>query len=253
MSDEAGTAALRRDASPLTLAIDVGGTRLKGAILDPVGQPAAGPTRVNTPHPCPPEAALAVLLPGLEGLGHFDRISVGFPGVVRNGVVLTAPNLGTEAWRGFPLAAQLEARLGKPARMLNDATVQGLGVIGGQGLECVLTLGTGMGFALFRDGLPAPQLELGQHHARKNDTYDAYIGNAALRSIGRKKWNRRLKRVLEQVYSLVTYDTLYLGGGNAKVIDIALPRQAHIVSNEAGITGGVRLWDKKLDVLFPSG
>ena len=135
--------------------------------------------------------------------------------------------------------------------MLNDATVQGLGVIGGHGLECVLTLGTGMGFALFHDGLPAPQLELGQHHARKNDNYDQYIGNAALRSIGRKKWNRRLKRVIEQVYELVTYDTLYIGGGNAKLIDFDLPAGARVVSNEAGITGGVKLWDPKLDGAFP--
>ena len=238
-------------AGKLTLAIDVGGTRLKGALLDEAGHVVAGPARVNTPHPCPPELALSTLLPALEKLGRFDRISVGFPGVVRRGMVLTAPNLGTPAWRNFPLARELSARLGKPCRMLNDATVQGLGVIGGRGLECVLTLGTGMGFALFHDGLPAPQLELGQHHARKNDNYDQYIGNAALRSVGRKKWNRRLKRVLEQVYELVTYDTLYIGGGNAKLIDFDLPQGAQVVSNEAGITGGVRLWDPKLDGAFP--
>ena len=235
----------------LTLAIDVGGTRLKGAVLDASGRVVAGPGRVATPHPCPPELALDTLLPVLAKLGPFDRVSVGFPGVVRNGVVLTAPNLGTPAWRNFPLARRLGERLGKPARMLNDATVQGLGVIGGRGLECVLTLGTGMGFALFRDGLPAPQLELGQHHARKNASYDAYIGNLALRSIGRKKWNRRLGRVLAQVYDLVTYETLYIGGGNAKLIDIDLPPGAQIVSNEAGITGGVRLWDHALDGAFP--
>jgi polyphosphate glucokinase len=238
-------------AGKLTLAIDIGGTRLKGALLDEAGRVVARPARVNTPHPCPPELALATLLPALDKLGRFDRISVGFPGVVRRGMVLTAPNLGTPAWRNFPLVRELAARLGKPGRMLNDATVQGLGVIGGQGLECVLTLGTGMGFALFHDGLPAPQLELGQHHARKNDNYDQYIGNAALRSIGRKKWNRRLKRVLEQVYELVTYDMLYLGGGNAKLIDFDLPAGARVVSNEAGITGGVRLWDAKLDGAFP--
>src|SRR5579883_1445695 len=109
----------------LTLAIDIGGTRLKGAVLDENGHIVAGPARVNTPHPCPPELALTTLLPALEQLGRFDRISVGFPGVVRRGVVLTAPNLGTPAWRNFPLVRQLATRLGKPARMLNDATVQG--------------------------------------------------------------------------------------------------------------------------------
>jgi polyphosphate glucokinase len=253
MSGTEGNSTVEQGAGngPLTLAIDVGGTRLKGAVLDAGGHVTAGPARVNTPHPCPPELALSTLLPALEQLGHFDRVSVGFPGVVRSGVVLTAPNLGTPSWAHYPLVHELSTRLGKPVRMLNDATVQGLGVIGGHGLECVLTLGTGMGFALFREGLPAPQLELGQHHARKNANYDQYIGNAALRSIGRKKWNRRLRRVLEQVYELVTYDTLYIGGGNAKLIDIDLPMNAHIVSNEAGITGGVRLWDAKLDGAFP--
>ncbi len=210
------------------------------------GRPAS-----RRPHPCPPEAALAALLPALAPLGHFDRISVGFPGVVRNGAVLTAPNLGNKFWHNFPLASALSEQLGKPARMLNDATVQGLGVIGGHGLECVLTFGTGMGFALFREGVPAPQLELGQHHARKNANYDQYVGNAALHSVGPKKWNRRVARVLQQVWELVTYDALYLGGGNAKLIRLDLPRGAHIVSNEAGITGGVRLWDHKLDSAFP--
>ena len=105
--------------------------------------------------------------PELVGpLGRFQRISIGFPGVVRGGRVLTAPNLGTEAWHGFPLAAALAERLGAPARLANDATVQGLGVIAGHGLECVITLGTGMGFALFEDGRPGPHLELSQHPVR---------------------------------------------------------------------------------------
>ena len=109
-------------------------------------------------------------------LGHFDRVSVGFPGVVRQGQVLTAPNLGTPAWRHFPLTSALTDKLGKPARMLNDAEVQGLGVISGKGLECVITLGTGMGFALFQDGRPAPHLELSQHPLHKGKTYDQFIG-----------------------------------------------------------------------------
>ena len=94
--------------------------------------------------------------------------------------MLTAPNLGTEAWHGFPLADQLAERLGAPARLANDATVQGLGVIAGHGLECVITLGTGMGFALFEDGVPGPHLELSQHPVRGRKTYDQYLGNAAL-------------------------------------------------------------------------
>jgi hypothetical protein len=77
----------------------------------------------------------------IKPLGSFDRVSVGFPGVVRAGHVMTAPNLGNESWRDYPLAPVLTDRLGKPVRMLNDATVHGLGVIKGSGLECVITTG----------------------------------------------------------------------------------------------------------------
>jgi polyphosphate glucokinase len=241
---------LPRNQGAVTLAIDVGGTRLKAGLLDQNGTLVAGPNRVNTPARPIPQVVVEALV-GLAGpLGDFDRISVGFPGVVRRGQVLTAPNLGTPDWRHFPLTASLTDKLGKPARMLNDAEVQGLGVIGGTGLECVITLGTGMGFALFQDGCPAPHLELSQHTIHKGKTYDQFIGAAALREFGKKRWNRRLRRVLESIVTLVGYETLYIGGGNAKHLDLDLANNVRIVSNEAGITGGVRLWDKGLDPVF---
>ena len=236
--------------APLTLAIDIGGTRLKAGVLDTDGSMVAGPTRANTPHPSDP----AILLPALSdlvgSLGHFDRVSVGFPGVVRHGQTLTAPNLGMQAWRGYPLAQELAKSLGKPVRLLNDASVQGLGVISGEGLECVITLGTGFGFALFQDGLLAPHLELGQHPVAKDKTYDLYLGNAALKKVGQKKWNGRLQKAIEHLQVLVTYDTLLIGGGNAQAIDFKLPDNVRIVSNAAGITGGVKLWDPRLDSEF---
>jgi len=235
---------------PLTLAIDIGGTRLKAGLLDASGTVVAGPNRVDTPRPSGPAAVVAVLTQVVAPLGKFDRISVGFPGVVRSGRVLTAPNLGTEAWHSYPLAADLSQRLDKPVRLLNDASVQGLGVIEGEGLECVITLGTGIGFALFQDGLLAPHLEMSQHPVRKDMSYDQYLGNAALRAVGRPKWNRRLARALVIIETLTTYDTLLIGGGNAKAIDIGLPPNVRVVSNAAGITGGVRLWDQKLDEVF---
>lgn len=237
----------------LTLAIDVGGTRLKAGLLDQNGDMVAGPNRVDTPsRPIPPVVVEALV--GLAApLGEFDRISVGFPGVVRQGQVLTAPNLGTPEWRHFPLTASLTDKLGKPARMLNDAEVQGLGVICGKGLECVITLGTGMGFALFRNGVPAPHLELSQHPIHKGKTYDQFIGVAAYREVGRPRWNKRLRRVLTCITTLVGFDTLYIGGGNAKNIDLDLAPNMHTVANTAGITGGVRLWDATLDQMFASG
>jgi len=234
----------------LTLAIDVGGTHLKVGLLNQVGEMVAGPNRVDTPPRPAPQVVLDALVGLASPLGDFDRISVGFPGVVRRGQVLTAPNLGTQEWHHFPLAASLTDKLGKPARMLNDAEVQGLGVISGKGLECVITLGTGMGFALFQDGLPAPHLELSQHPIHKGKTYDEFIGAASFRDVGQKRWNRRLRRVLACITTLVGFDTLYIGGGNAKHVDLELAPDIHLVANTAGITGGVRLWDKTLDSMF---
>jgi polyphosphate glucokinase len=242
-----------RPKGPLTLAIDVGGTRLKVGLLNANGEVVAGPNRVNTPSHPVPLVVVDALAELASPLGRFDRISVGFPGVVRRGEVLTAPNLGTSEWRHFPLAAKLVDKLGKPTRILNDAAVQGLGVITREGLECVITLGTGMGFSLFQNGHPAPHLELSQHPLHKGKTYDQFIGVVALKEIGRARWNRRVQRALEAITTLVGYDTLYIGGGNAKHVELELAGNIRLVSNDAGITGGVRLWDKMLDPVFAAG
>lgn len=239
-----------RGGAPHTLAIDIGGTHVKAAVLDRGGKPIADRVNALTPHPAPPAAILEQIRTIADALPAFDRISAGFPGVVRGGNIITAPNLGTEAWHNFPLAAELERRLGKPARVLNDAEVQGLGVIAGSGLECVLTFGTGMGSAIYRDGLLMPHLELGQHPVWKNKTYDQYVRAAALKKLGAAKWNRRVSRVIAVVRTLLNFDHLYLGGGNAVNITLQLPRDVTIVSNLAGITGGIRLWEAQFDALF---
>jgi polyphosphate glucokinase len=134
--------------------------------------------------------------------------------------------------------------------MLNDAEVQGFGVIEGKGLECVVTLGTGFGSAIYRDGVLAPHLELGQHPVWKSKTYDQYVGEAALEKKGVDKWNRRVRRVIDIVHTLLNYDHLYLGGGNARRIQFDLPPDVTLVSNEAGLTGGIHLWDAAMDRFF---
>ena len=228
----------------VTLALDIGGSGLKAGLLDATGQLVGQNLRVLTPHPSPP----AVVVPALTGmansLGKFDRVSVGFPGVVRGGKVLTAPNLGTKDWAGYDLAGTLKELLGVPVRVENDATVQGLGVISGHGLECVITLGTGFGFALYTDGRLGPHLEVSQHIAYGKKTYDEYLGVAALEKIGRKRWNKRVKRILTQLRVMINFDTLYIGGGDAKLLDFELPPDTRVVSNKAGLTGGVKLWSE---------
>src|ERR1700730_14839116 len=235
---------------PLTLAIDIGGSHLKAAVLNASGKISTGPLRVETPKPASPDAVVAALVSLSQQLGQFDLVSIGFPGVVKADFVLTAPNLGTKEWHGFRLGAVLAEALGKPVRMLNDASIQGLGVITGKGLECVLTMGTGMGFALFQGGQIAPHLELSRHPVRKRKTYDEYVGEAALESVGRWRWNKRVHKIISILETVITYDMLYIGGGNARLIEPPLPANVKIVSNIAGITGGVRLWDGRMDHAF---
>jgi len=226
---------------PLTLSIDIGGTGLKIEVLDAAGQPITDRKRVETPHPCPPDVFMKAIADLAEGIPPYDRISAGFPGVVRDGHILTAPHLGTEDWHGFDLAGALSQKFGRPARVLNDAEVQGFGLISGKGLEFVLTLGTGAGTAIYHNGIIAPHLELSQHPIRNDMTYDEYIGNAALEKEGKEHWNKRVQRVLKVLAVLTNFDVLYLGGGNAEKVE-KLPEKVVRGDNSAGLTGGVKLW-----------
>jgi polyphosphate glucokinase len=235
---------------PYTLAVDIGGTNIKASVLDCQGGLAAPPLRMPTPKDGTPQAVLAAVAVLAAQLPSVQRMSVGFPGVVKAGKVITAPNLGTRNWAAFELAVQLSSRFGVPARVLNDAAVQGLGVVEGPGLECVLTLGTGIGCSLFLNRRLLLPLELGQHRARKGMTYDRYIGQAALAAKGPQRWNKRVRRAIDAVCELTTCDVLHIGGGNAKSIAFELPARVKIVSNTAGITGGIRLWEPDLDPLF---
>lgn len=225
------------------LAIDIGGTGLKAAIIDAKGRMKGERVRVPTPHPCPPDLLVDTLAALVAPLPAYGRISVGFPGMVRHGRILTAPNLAPEGWQGFPLAQKLAARLGnKPLRLINDAEVQGLGLIKGKGIELALTLGTGAGTAVFRDGELMPHMELAHHPITRTKTYDDYIGEAAREKIGNRRWNKRVKHIIDVLFVLFHYDHLYLGGGNTKHVKLDLPANVTLGSNDAGIDGGAALW-----------
>ena len=224
-----------------TLAIDIGGTGLKALVLDGQGAALTDRARVATPRPATPEAVLPALWKLVEPLGAFDRISVGFPGVVVDGVTLTAPNLH-ELWRGFDLGRAVRERLGRPVRVLNDAGVQGYGVIEGRGVEMVLTFGTGLGCAVYLDGHYVPNLELAHHPFGNGKTYEDYVSAEVLDRIGKKKWNRRVAKVIAQIEPVWNPRRLYLGGGNAKHIAIELAAHITITPNIAGLMGGIVLW-----------
>jgi len=234
------------DGGPRTLAVDIGGSGVKTMLLDELGKPLTDRLRAKTPDPSTPKAITAIIADFAKQLGEFHRVSVGFPGVIKKGVVYTAANLDKK-WIEYPFSDNLSKELGKPVRIANDAVVQGLGAVSGIGIELVITLGTGMGSALYLDGLPIPSLEMGHHPFRSGKTYEDELGRRALEKEGRKKWNKRLGEAIDQLYCLFYYDRLYIGGGNAAKINLKLPKNAKIISNEDGILGGIKLWEKDLD------
>jgi polyphosphate glucokinase len=225
-----------------TLCIDIGGTGLKMEVVDERAEPCSERARVETPHPATPKAILAALVSLIPGQGEFDRVSVGFPGVVMDGVVKTAPNLDP-SWRGFDLALALQEKAGKPVRVCNDADVQGYGDIEGKGVEMVLTLGTGLGSAVYIDGRLLPNLELGHAPFKGDKTYEEYVSDATLKKIGHKKWRKRVRELVDGLEPIWNWRLLYLGGGNSRLLKTEdLPDNVRIAPNSAGLTGGIALW-----------
>ena len=226
---------------PITLAVDIGGTGMKLMAVDARGNPLTERLRTPTPNPATPALMLAALDKMQKQMPACDRVSVGFPGVIKQGKTLTAANLDP-TWVGFPLRNELEKRWKLPVHLANDAAVQGYGAISGRGVELVLTLGTGLGSALFTDGHLCAGLELGHHPWQKGMTYEDFLGKKGLKKFGKKRWNRFLEKAIEQTSKTFNWDRLYLGGGNAKEINFKLPTYVSTVSNEDGLFGGVALW-----------
>ncbi|MEL6437971.1 MAG: ROK family protein [Cyanobacteria bacterium J06621_8] len=223
-----------------TLAVDIGGSGIKVMVLDAAGNPLSERQRLKTPHPAKPDDVIERILT-LAKSNEFERVSVGFPGVVQNGLIKTAVNLDQD-WLNYDLATSLAQLLSKPVKVANDADIQGFGAISGQGVELVLTLGTGFGSALFVGGKLVPNLEMGHHPFRKKETYEEQLGRAALEKEGKKKWNTRLEKAIANLDHLFNYDDLYIGGGEAKNINFELPKNAQIISNINGLLGGIKLW-----------
>ncbi len=246
---------------PLTLAVDIGGSGLKAAIVDNRGQMVTERERIETPYPLDPQrlvdslSLLASDLHTASGIS-YDRVSVGFNGMVRHGIIITAPQFSTigglgtpiddnlvRDWRNFDLAGALERTLGKPTRVANDADVQGAAAVMGKGLELVITLGTGCGTAMFYDGSLLPHMEFAHHPLHGKETYNDYVGDHALRTLGNRRWTKRVLKVIDTMRNLMFFDRCYVGGGNAKKLTQSLPDDCTIIDNSAGIVGGVRLWD----------
>lgn len=239
-----------------TLCIDVGGTGLKAAVVDLEGQMISERVKIATPYPCPPDRLVSSLSELVKKLPASERASVGFPGLVRSGRIWHVPALTRATyggptdpelqalWRGFDLQSALSKAFNKPLLVANDADVQGCAVAQGQGFEFVMTLGTGVGTAVFADGTLLPHMELSHAPFRKGETFDMQLGNAARKEIGNERWVRRVLKGIAAFDRFLYFDQLHIGGGNAKYLDPdTLPANVRIVSNTAGLIGGVRLWE----------
>ena len=215
-----------------TLVVDVGGSGIKATVLNDLGKSVSERLRRDSPTSGMPGAVMDIIVALGHELEPFDRVAVGFPGVVIDGIVKQAPNLAKE-WQGFNIAEVLQARLKKPVRVANDADVQGFGAISGHGVELVVTLGTGVGTSLFIDGHLVPNLEIGKDKLR----------NSALQKVGKKKWNKRLVKFIQRLDEVFHFTKLYIGGGNSREVDVSLlPANVTIISNLNGLNGGIALW-----------
>ena len=223
------------------MCIDIGGSGLKAMLVDASGKPVSERQRVVTPAIPTPKAVIKALDELRKTLPNFDRVSVGFPGVVKKGFTYTAANLHP-AWFGFPFESTLARMWKRPVRLANDAAVQGYGAIKGDGVELAITLGTGLGSSLFTNGRLCPGLELGHHPWKKDREYEDYLGRRGLDKYGKKRWNKLLQEAIAQTSATFNWDHLYLGGGNTRKIEFELPKGVTIVSNEDGLFGGVALW-----------
>jgi polyphosphate glucokinase len=242
-----------------TLAVDVGGSGLKASVLAADGSMLVDRVRIDTPYPCPPEIlveTLRALVAPILCEVPAQRASVGFPGMVRHGIVVNVTPFArltydgprdqamANRWQGFDLGQHLGAAFDMPTKIVNDADMQGCAVVEGQGTEFVMTLGTGIGTALFSDGRLLPHMELSHGPFKDGMTTDQLLGNVNRKVLGNPKWRKRVTEAIAMFDAMLWFDRLYVGGGNAKHLtpeDIGPKGQ--IVPNAAGIVGGVRVWE----------
>jgi polyphosphate glucokinase len=232
------------------LGIDIGGTGIKAAVVDTAtGALVTDHIREKTPEPATPDAVLDVVVdiahrleqsgalePGMPG-------GVGFPSVVKDGRPMTASHLD-RAWIGAPAHRLFEQRLGRPMLVLNDADAAGVAEMahgagkGQGGVVLMLTVGTGIGSALFVDGQLVPNLELGHMEFRGRDAETRLSGAAReRRKIGWKKWGREFNELLAEYEAYFWPDLIILGGG----VSAQMPRYAHLLKTHAKVVAAAML------------
>lgn len=223
---------LDKSVKPKILVVDVGGTHVK------FGATGREDLQKFPSGPLLTAAEMVVRVMNLTRKWRYDVISIGYPGVVRDGRPIREPhNLGT-GWVGF----DFEAAFGRPVRILNDAAMQALGDYRG-GKMLFLGLGTGLGSALIVDGVVLA-LELGHLQRCKNRDYEHYLGNEGRKRLGKKKWRAQVCKVTQDFCNALLPDEVVLGGGNARRVK-HLPPHSRLGDDLAAFRGGLRVWEAR--------
>ena len=234
------------------LGIDIGGTGIKAAPVDTTkGTLLTERVKVETPHPAQPDAVAAVVAQHVKNFDWTGPVGLTFPGVVVNGVTMTAANLDP-AWVGLDTRALFTKAAGVPVSLINDADAAGLAEMkfgagaGHQGTVLMLTFGTGIGSALFRDGILVPNTEFGHIEIRGRDAEKRASERAKeLHDLSWGKWAGRVDEYLRHVEALTAPDLIIIGGGISRKADKFLPLLTSLratvvpaaMQNDAGIVG----------------
>ncbi len=241
----------------ITLGIDIGGSGIKGALVDTEkGELVTERLRIPTPQPAKPAAVIDVVKQIVDHFAYSGPIGVGLPGIVINGTVFSAANIDKD-WLGFPGQQAMAEATGYPVTLANDADVAGVAVMrfgagkGQNGTVMIFTLGTGIGSAVFVDGRLVPNTELGHLYLR-NQKKDAE-NQAAERvreaeNLSWQQWGKRLNTYFQHIEFLFSPELIIIGGGVSKQHAEFLPyikTRARLVPatlrNEAGIVGAAVL------------
>jgi polyphosphate glucokinase len=224
---------IKRRTRQTVLVIDVGGSRVKFM---------TSKERVRRAFTSGPDLSAKAMVANVKGLTKdwaYDVISIGYPGPVANNRPLAKPhNLGL-GWAGF----NFEKAFRRPTKVVNDALMQAIGSYQG-GRMLFLGLGTGLGSAMIVEGILEP-MELAHLPYRNGKTFEHWVGAAALKRLGKKKWQREVDDVLKRLLAALEPDYVVLGGGNADKIE-KLPRKVRLGANTNAFEGGFRLWKKGL-------
>ncbi len=244
----------------LTLSIDVGATSTKAALITADGLIASSIARRKTRYPLEPVGLVGTIVSLADSIGSPERVTVGFPGLVRSGVVISPANLARTAgpgtpvdddlaalWNGFDLAGALREALGLEVRVANDADVAALACASGTGVELTVTLGSGVGTGLVVDGRLVPHLELSELSLEGAASLDNLVGERARKDLEPTEWDRRVVAVIELLDRIIRFDRCTVAGGNARRLHRdrlgRLLERVWVTVEDVGLTGGPRLYD----------